>query len=211
MTVARLQTSRLDTVKLPTASRAHELRAAYNAAGMTLLELILVMLILSTVLAMAAPSLRGFFTSRRIDDAAAQILALTQFARSQADQRGDRLPAQLRHPGSHLLADGPEGGRLRAARDRVRAGLHAAEGYRAGVAGHRAEGQGRVPGVHAARHDDRRHDPAHRPVRADPGGDLSQRDRILFHRGTRADEWPICGKIRKTEDSLTDDEQMSMP
>ena len=30
---------------------------------MTLLELILVMLILSTVLAMAAPSLRGFFTS----------------------------------------------------------------------------------------------------------------------------------------------------
>jgi prepilin-type N-terminal cleavage/methylation domain-containing protein len=56
--------------------------------GMTLLELILVMLILSTVLAMAAPSLRGFFTSRRIDDTAAQILALTQFARSQAVSEG---------------------------------------------------------------------------------------------------------------------------
>jgi type II secretory pathway pseudopilin PulG len=55
---------------------------------MTLLELILVMLILSTVLAMAAPSLRGFFASRRIDDAAAQILALTQFARSQAISEG---------------------------------------------------------------------------------------------------------------------------
>jgi Tfp pilus assembly protein FimT len=55
---------------------------------MTLLELILVMLILSTVLAMAAPSLRGFFTSRRIDDAAVQILALTQFARSQAISEG---------------------------------------------------------------------------------------------------------------------------
>lgn len=33
---------------------------------------------------MAAPSLRGFFASRQIHDAAAQILALTQFARSQA-------------------------------------------------------------------------------------------------------------------------------
>jgi Tfp pilus assembly protein FimT len=55
---------------------------------MTLLELILVMMILSTVLAMAAPSLRGFFASRRGDDAAAQILALTQFARSQAISEG---------------------------------------------------------------------------------------------------------------------------
>lgn len=55
---------------------------------MTLLELILVMVILSTVLAMAAPSLRGFFTSRRGDEAAAQILALTQFARSQAISEG---------------------------------------------------------------------------------------------------------------------------
>lgn len=50
----------------------------------TLLELILVMVILSTVLAMAAPSLRGFFASRQTQDAAAQILALTQLARSKA-------------------------------------------------------------------------------------------------------------------------------
>ncbi len=55
---------------------------------MTLLELILVMMILSTVLAMAAPSLRGFFISRRGDDAAAQILAMTQYARSQAVSEG---------------------------------------------------------------------------------------------------------------------------
>lgn len=52
--------------------------------GFTLLELILVMVILSTVLAMAAPSLRGFFASRQTQDAAAQILALTQLARSKA-------------------------------------------------------------------------------------------------------------------------------
>ena len=63
-------------------------RRPSSESGMTLLELILVMLILSTVLAMAAPSLRGFFSSRRIDDAAAQILALTQFARSQAVSEG---------------------------------------------------------------------------------------------------------------------------
>lgn len=55
---------------------------------MTLLELILVMMILSTVLAMAAPSLRGFFISRRGDDEAARILALTQYARSQAVSEG---------------------------------------------------------------------------------------------------------------------------
>jgi prepilin-type N-terminal cleavage/methylation domain-containing protein len=56
--------------------------------GFTLLELILVMVILSTVLAMAAPSLRGFFGSRKTHDEAAQLLALTQFARSQAISEG---------------------------------------------------------------------------------------------------------------------------
>ena len=56
--------------------------------GFTLLELILVMVILSTVLAMAAPSLRGFFSSRQTHDTAAQILALTQLARSQAISEG---------------------------------------------------------------------------------------------------------------------------
>ncbi len=56
--------------------------------GFTLLELILVMVIISTVLAMAAPSLRGFFGSRKTHDTATSILALTQFARSQAISEG---------------------------------------------------------------------------------------------------------------------------
>ena len=56
--------------------------------GFTLLELILVMVILSTVLAMAAPSLSGFFGSRQTHDTATQILALTQLARSQAISEG---------------------------------------------------------------------------------------------------------------------------
>ncbi len=52
--------------------------------GFTLLELILVMLILTTVLALSGPSLKGFFSMRQIDSAAAQIIALTQYAQSQA-------------------------------------------------------------------------------------------------------------------------------
>lgn len=54
------------------------------ATAFTLIELILVMLILTTILGMAGPSLRGFFSRRQIDDTAARIISLTQFARSQA-------------------------------------------------------------------------------------------------------------------------------
>jgi prepilin-type N-terminal cleavage/methylation domain-containing protein len=71
-------------------SRESELgtRATNYKPGFTLLELILVMVILSTVLAMAAPSLRGFFGSRKTHDEAAQLLALTQYARSAAISEG---------------------------------------------------------------------------------------------------------------------------
>jgi len=63
-------------------------RPFYSHEGFTLLELILVMVIISTVLAMAAPSLRGFFSSRKTHDAAANILSLIRFARSQAISEG---------------------------------------------------------------------------------------------------------------------------
>ena len=56
--------------------------------GFTLLELILVMVIISTVLAMAAPSLRGFFSSRKTHDAAANILSLIRYARTYAISEG---------------------------------------------------------------------------------------------------------------------------
>jgi prepilin-type N-terminal cleavage/methylation domain-containing protein len=56
--------------------------------GFTLLELILVLVILATVLALAGPSLRGFFGSRQLQDTASQILSLTQLARSQAISEG---------------------------------------------------------------------------------------------------------------------------
>jgi type II secretion system protein H len=56
--------------------------------GFTLLELILVMVIISTILAIAAPSLRGFFSSRKTHDTASNILSLIRFARSQAITEG---------------------------------------------------------------------------------------------------------------------------
>lgn len=55
-----------------------------KCAGFTLLELILVMIILCTVLAMAAPSLRGFFSSRQMYDLAEQIQTLARYGRIQA-------------------------------------------------------------------------------------------------------------------------------
>jgi prepilin-type N-terminal cleavage/methylation domain-containing protein len=58
------------------------------AGGFTLLELVLVMVLICTVLAMAAPSLRTFFASRQTQDAAASIVALAGLARSQAIAEG---------------------------------------------------------------------------------------------------------------------------
>jgi Tfp pilus assembly protein FimT len=55
-----------------------------GANAFTLLELILIMIILCTVLAMAAPSLRGFFSSRQLNDITEQILAMTRYAKVQS-------------------------------------------------------------------------------------------------------------------------------
>ncbi len=62
-------------------------------SGFSLLELILVMLIICTVLALAAPSLRGFSQARQTSDAAAQLLAFTQLARTLA--ASDGVPYRL--------------------------------------------------------------------------------------------------------------------
>jgi prepilin-type N-terminal cleavage/methylation domain-containing protein len=52
--------------------------------GFTLLELILVMVLLAVVAGIAAPSLRGFLHGRAEVNAASQMLALGQYARTQA-------------------------------------------------------------------------------------------------------------------------------
>lgn len=58
------------------------------AGAFTLLELIAVLVLISTVLAAAAPSLRRFARGRQTADAAARMLSLTHLARSQAATRG---------------------------------------------------------------------------------------------------------------------------
>ncbi len=63
-------------------------RTTFAAAAFTLIELILVMVILAFVVAMVAPSLRGFGTGRRIHDTAALIVSLADYARTQAVNEG---------------------------------------------------------------------------------------------------------------------------
>jgi len=58
-------------------------------SGFTLLELIVILGLVGVLLAMAAPSLRGFMGSRQTADAAAQVLALTQWAGSRAAAQGN--------------------------------------------------------------------------------------------------------------------------
>src|SRR5687768_2486798 len=61
--------------------------------GFTLLELVLVMLLITTMLAISVPSLRGFVGNSRERDAIAQLVALAQYAkaRSAADAKVYRL------------------------------------------------------------------------------------------------------------------------
>jgi len=59
-----------------------------NNRGFTLLELILVMAIIAIAVAMAVPSLHGFAQGRRAGNCAEEILALAQWARTQAIVRG---------------------------------------------------------------------------------------------------------------------------
>lgn len=59
-----------------------------GAGAFTLLELILIMIILCTVLAMAAPSLRGFFSSHQLNDVAEHLLVMTRYAKIQSVFQG---------------------------------------------------------------------------------------------------------------------------
>lgn len=59
-----------------------------TAHGFTLLELVLVLVILAIALAAVAPSLSGFGTGRRAEEAAAQFVSLTRWAHTQAISDG---------------------------------------------------------------------------------------------------------------------------
>lgn len=66
--------------------RANWLR--HRRAGFTLLELVLVLTIIALLLAAVAPALSGFATGRRPGEAAAEFVALTRLARSNAIAQG---------------------------------------------------------------------------------------------------------------------------
>jgi type II secretion system protein H len=77
----------------------------------TLIELILVLVILSTALAIAAPSLRGWSKGSKLRDAADQFQAVTRWARAQAiaESQTYRLNVEA-HEGRYWLTtqDGME-------------------------------------------------------------------------------------------------------
>jgi prepilin-type N-terminal cleavage/methylation domain-containing protein len=56
--------------------------------GFTLLELVLVMLLMTIIMAIAAPSLSNFAKGRKSADAAQQVVALARYARGQAVSEG---------------------------------------------------------------------------------------------------------------------------
>jgi len=95
-----------------------------HRGGFTLLELIVVLVLLSTVLAIAAPSLRGFVRGRQTANAAATVLALTHLARSRAaswgcvhrlnldDQTGECW-LTMQQGGAFVAIEGSQGQRVR--------------------------------------------------------------------------------------------------
>jgi len=62
-----------------------ELRAG---SAFTLIEFVIVMALLATVMAVAAPSLSRFFRQRNLEQEAARMLALTQYGQSEAISQG---------------------------------------------------------------------------------------------------------------------------
>ena len=60
------------------------MNAPRHSVGFTLVELILVMALLSTMMAVAAPSLSNFFAGRGLEEETRRFLAVTRHARSEA-------------------------------------------------------------------------------------------------------------------------------
>ena len=120
-----------------TIGRRNNARSA--PAGFTLIELVLVLLILAVLVAMAAPSLRGFLAGRQAADAALNVLSLTRWARTEAISQGH--PCRLNIEGGAYwltvqqagayVAPGSEMGRRFALPEGASAGFLAADGQKA--------------------------------------------------------------------------------
>lgn len=71
--------------------RVHLLSSQPAGRGMTLIELILVMALLSVVLAYSTPALSNFFKGRRALEEARRMLSLTRLAHSEAISRSEPM------------------------------------------------------------------------------------------------------------------------
>lgn len=73
---------------LPASSPPRPSRSRRGRGGFTLMEVILVLLILTVIVGITVPSLRGPAARRGVDECSGQLLALAQYARSQAVAEG---------------------------------------------------------------------------------------------------------------------------
>ena len=71
-------------------------RTRKASVAFTLLELVLVLVVLSTALAVAAPSMRGWSKGSTLRDAGDQFLAVARWARSQAVAGAKKVAAQFK-------------------------------------------------------------------------------------------------------------------
>jgi prepilin-type N-terminal cleavage/methylation domain-containing protein len=86
-----------------------------NLAGFTLIELILVLLILTIMVAIAAPSLRGFGIGRRSNEVATQIVSLANWAHSQSVSEGKVYRLSFDLPGRAFAVQVQETGEFKVA------------------------------------------------------------------------------------------------
>jgi len=83
-------------------------RSAFSPA-FTLLELVLVMAIITVIVMMAVPTLRGFGRGRAVSDTATQIIALTEYARTQAIATGQSYRLNLDAAGRRYFLTADQG------------------------------------------------------------------------------------------------------
>lgn len=63
----------------------------HRQRGFTLIELIIVMVLMTTILAIAAPRLSNFMAGRTLNEEVRRLVALTHLARSEAIARNERM------------------------------------------------------------------------------------------------------------------------
>jgi type II secretion system protein H len=73
---------------LPTGNNRHKNARRSRVQAFTLIELILVMVLMLTVMSIAAPSLSKFFRGRNLDSEARRIVSLTRYGQSRAVSEG---------------------------------------------------------------------------------------------------------------------------